>query len=601
MKGKLNLKYKITSVILAIVSVAACLLFTLNSKTNYVAHAAHSVFVANTSTGEKQFSAKFGGDVIFSVEKVLMNSSITNTVGDAVSYDLTGSTEFVRTFYERTEGQAGGEERLFYDYNYLHEGYSNGKYVVEDGAFVMLENKQQSNKFVTNEDANLTEAIVVSFGQYIYSTNNGYDVIDYPEVYDATNNTNPLNVGVTTLTVNGYHNSLKEKMSNLPGARNIVTNSGIYLDFMFIIPQVAGNDGYYKFDFDYLVNGVRYSESFEFYLLFETTYKSEVEFAANSYNIAPTLGWTENNSFELASETSGYARYYIGKSGLTSVTKNVMSYPTITYDYSKYTFGYTHVANGKSTKYDFAYNYTINSGNISGDITYTTSSGLSTVKPLQYIDETNKLISIILTEPGTYEFEFDFIYSGFNSSTKPDMNLDVEKLPKLYIHGSNLQYSKYNYLSAEMQYYSVSNNLNDKVDFIFPNAFDNISKANRADNIDGKDIADYKNGSIGFTYKVENNQNTRVGEINIDNSQTTLLNADLTNNKTITEATQDNDLEYLTTNVKEDTKSAEVNTIFETLKFEKTNQGSLWFTMNDTYKESFYYYSSNKDTLLDGG
>ena len=611
LKG-LSLKKKIIISVVCVLTAILCVGLFCNKKQIETARALNPIFEAELSTGHKQkFSAKFDGDIIFSAEKVLMdvNGNYETPLADA------------RKFYQRKkETVASGEARYFYDY-YYNDGTigEDKKYVIEDGSFVMLNNLVDSSsgtpKYYYSNNRNLSEVVMLSFGNYIYGNNGVSDTIDYADE-DTTANIRDLRVKAFKNTESS--DGLVE-IKDLPPARNV----GIYLDFLYIIPQEPGNEGFYRFEFTYLTNvGEARSGVFEFYLIYETSYSEEITFqnSENKYYVQPTLGWVDGSNTFAKTTSESYVRYNAGKDGIDTAD-NTVSYPTITYDYSRYSLNYKHTANDVVTNYVYIYKPD------EDKIVYTATSGNVTrteEKLLKYEVNNRKLVTIMLTEPGLYEFEYDYIYT-----LNPDIEigLEVEPLDSLYIHGADLVYSKYNYHSAKMRNLTISTNEKDKVDLIVPNAF-------ALDNTDNKDIEDYKNSAIGFVYNTINSSSARVGDIDIIRSNDTLLNNTLKQtDKKISSQTyyeyiinSSNTNNYLhnanfnynlvksgedwyydknNNGIKDNLETesyglgdptSDLSKVLSSINYPKTNQGSLWFTMNDSYSDSFYFYSTEKIT-----
>ena len=622
MKG-LNLRNKIVTCLVAIIAAVLCVSMSLNEKLVKKAYADSTMYTATTAEGNQKFSAKFDGDVLFSAEKVLMSAYAANNMlkpgaaadtkpRDYYKEEISGGN----VFYQRTDtSDADGEERYFKDY-YSDKG-EDKKYVIDNGEFVMLENKYINDMYVNEAERDLSEVVLISFGQYIY----GYDAINGLETITTADKT--TSAGITNLSVEILKNG--NKVTDLPPLRNV----GLNLDFMYIIPQLEGNEGYYQFKFTYLINNSRYEATFEFYMIFETSYYGTVKFenSDNEYFIQPTLGWVESGNFAESASANGVTRYNVGQHGIHKSAELTVSYPTVTYDYSKYTFAYKHTANGIVTNYDFIYNHTTNLGVSNDTITYVVASGSfsdSTTKILNHENNERKLVTIVFTDPGLYEFTFDYIYDGNNAANAPDVNLDVKLIDSLYIHGADLVYSKYNYQSAEMRYLTISTNEKDKVDLIVPNAI-------AEDGSDGKNIANYKNSSIGFVYRTNNSSSSRVGNVVEDLSLNTLLNSELKNRDTITTDSHACDYDYLINTLDTDfyknnadgysdqldtdienfldfdkisgtytnSNSESLSSVLDSVNYQKTNQGSLWFTMNDTNEGSYYFYSQDKKIDVD--
>lgn len=538
------LGYKVIAMLVALITAATCFVFCIgNNKLNKNVQAASKVAFAN-----EEFSGMFGEEVLFSAEKVLFNKESINLQPEG-SY---------KTFYQRTQSKEGGEAVYFKDL----KTDNASKYLIEHNQFVMLENKKQGDNFVTKTDPNLTEGVIISLGQYLYEEDQDGKV-KTAELYDKDNNKNPLNAGITDLKIFAKLNN--KDIKDLPGARNVVTSSGIYLDFMYVIEQSTATEGFYEFTFTYLKNGVSCSGSFGFYLLFETSYSGQV---GNNYTINPTLGWLDKSgeNFEKTIEENGYVRYYVGKSGINGT----QSFPTITYDYTKFSFGYTHTASGKIKDYVYTYSSQNVLDDVVGQITCTVSDGTSFTKDLLYTNKAeNNLVTVVLTKPGTYKFSFEYIYTGYVSQEAgtPEMNLKIAD-KNLSIHGYDLLFSKYEYQSAEMRSLKIANDTTNKIDIIVPEGYDINGK-------DGKDIEKLKHKDLGFGYELVDTNSARTGDVLLENSLDALIN----------------------------TKTATISNIVDNrvdvdFDFQKTNQGSVWFSLTDSYDDpddsgadSFYYYS----------
>ena len=124
LKG-LSLKKKIIISIVAILTAILCAGIFVNNKQIENVHAANPVFVANKESGKETFSAKFAGDVILSVEKVLVDVDAANKTikaGDPADTDtnkyyaneLNGS----KHFYQRTESSHRYIRYLFFSFYY---------------------------------------------------------------------------------------------------------------------------------------------------------------------------------------------------------------------------------------------------------------------------------------------------------------------------------------------------------------------------------------------------------------------------------------------------------------------------------------------------
>ena len=561
MKGKSKVFYKITILLVALVS--ALVFVGLNNKESQ-----EKIFAAQTIANE-WFSSVDSNNLILSAEKVAVIST-----SDDSSLDV-----FKTPLYRQADGSVLADTMLARNnekYYYLDiENQGNSKYVISNGDFVMLNNDEVENDgttyyinteystYVDNEGSyrqqSMAEAVMLSFGQYVYNS-------DYNQVEKATED---AGANIQYINVVGYRNGVR--ISDLPGVRQY--NNNLYQDFVYIIPQVEGNEGFYQFNITYRYNDTTYNQTFEFYILYESSYSRDVSFGGTyTYSTTPTLN-CYNTTFN--TDTSGVYRYYLGKTST--------NYPTLIYDYTKYKMQYTLTANGRVTTYDYAYVTNTTMGGVTANLvcTITSSSGTryETYSLSNYnADSENNIAVILLTEMGNYDFSFSYIYSGYNAGAMPEMNLTISN-QSLIMTGFELKYSKANYQEAQMRYLTLSKNINDLVDLIVPNGYLEDSTPSIS--------------TLGIVYNYDTTSQNKVGTVEtyqdgnltVDDSSSTTTTADILVGA-IDNATNRLNL----TSVSEET----INSI----NYEKTNQGSLWLSSNDTYtqNQSFYYFSRNKFT-----
>lgn len=540
---------------------------------------------------KKEFSALFDGDAVFSVEKVHVNSEEVDGLPYALS---TVSGEKFETFYG---------ENVSYSFKDITEGISS-KQVVDNGEFVKLNNYYENgiyknNKNIKHGSTNLQEAVMVSFGVYVYDkTNNIINVADQAKTIYA---------GLSYLNVSLEKDGAKQV---LPDIRNInveaVENGGLYFDFAYLITQQDdnSNEGYYKFKLNYMINFVEYDAEFEFYMINHSSYSYIETYEGSQYYAYPTLGWNETGSagFSKSEDSTGYARYYIGKSGVGQT----VSYPTITYDYTKFKLKYTHTANQRNSVYDINYEVAHQTANLTYSVT---TSGKTTEMPsvelLDY-DKSYKsnLVAIMLTEPGTYNVEFEYIYSGYNAPNAPKVNIGTEQI-NLAIHGLSAKYSKHNYASAQMEYFELASATNNHIDLFVPNGYSVNENINHL-----------KNDKVGFVYSMVKGD-AREGDILKANSIDSLINSSLKDVNNVSGdgvTTENNDYMFLTnniTNIKDyglvgnitgiESKLSNIlidDTGKSKIKYAQTNQGSIWLDGNDQFSSnSFYFYSATPITV----
>lgn len=524
--------------------------------------------------GDDEYSALFGGDVVFSVEKVLVNSE-ENDSGLPKNLDAKDVTFL-----------GSGQN---YDFKNIGNETST-KTVVDNGEFVKLDNVNNNGNISLKNNSGLQEAIMVSFGAYVYSTDGENETV---QVVKADNSIySPVSYLDITLKKDAV-------VRTIPDIRNIdisiENGGGKYFDFVCLIMQEEdnSNEGFYEFSINYMINNEEYDASFEFYILNEASYRETInpdgkDFGYSSY---PTLGWTGGTQFE---QTNGndFVSYNIGVNGIGSAG---VSYPTITYDYTKYKLSYTHTANQKVTTYDLGVEFTKTLDRQDASLVYKiTSNGKTETKSYALNDyqqeESTNLVTIMLTEPGSYVANYKYLYRGYNASNAPAVSMPTTTI-RLAVYGMSAYYSETGFEGAKLQHFEIAQNSGNNVDLVIPNGYE------ITENIDA-----LKNQKLGFVYTlVESNGNEREG--NVVGGENSLINAQLKTSTNVVEG----DYDYLISNisnvsnnlaVEEDEKTTfetKLNLILSKINYVETNQGSLWIEGNDKYLEdSFYYYSPTK-------
>lgn len=572
MKGKaFNLKL-ILSVMLALTAgLGFCLGVTPKQKSSNMAVDASTKVSLGLEGAKEEYSALFNGDVIFSVEKVKVNSTENE---NGIPNSL---TSFDKQFYATYDTSREDETFTFKN---IQNGTSN-KTVLNNGDFAKLDNVDKDGKFgIANEDG-LQEAILVSFGSYVYSENLPVEVSD-----------TEIHAGITYLDVVIKKDGQKMDKTLVPEIRNIrPTNGGLFFDFNYLITQQENNsnEGFYELSFAYMVNNKVETANFCFYLINKTSYTQKVNPDGKDfgYQAEPILGWIDSErdkNFEKDDLDKGYVRYRIGENGLG----NNISYPTLTYDYTKYELSYVHTANQKNTTYDFSIVYSQTAGGKTAKLrAQITTSDSTTTKEYQlndYKDGAVNLVTIMLTEPGTYVPEYKFLYDGYVGTAQPNPVFDTKEI-KLSIHGLSTYYSKANFEGAKMQYFEVATQSANNVDLIVPNGYQ-IEE----------NVEDLKDKKLGFIYKLVESD-AREGSVVKSSSIDTLVNDYLKNESIFVDINNfQTYYNYLIENVKEYDSREKLGEILEKINSEdiyaKTNQGSLWLEGNDSYtNNSFYFYS----------
>ncbi len=632
-KGKfVKLKIALSlMLVLALGAVFALSLMPKGKEINSEVFALHQKVELGQEGMKDEYSALFGGDVIFSAEKVLVNNEL-NAYGYPDKIDVGAKIFNAGQLKDLKDTEEPIDMISDYKYHFTDIASETGyKTVVEDGQFVMLKNVSNGTVFYNKDHPNRQEAIMISFGVYVYDREN--NVVNVAKNETKEDNTvipaipaSPaVYAGITYLEVAAYHN---DKQIETPAIRNInIANKGLFFDFAHLLTQKEddSNEGQYSYVLRYMINGIEYTNNFSFFVVNESSYTRTVGKQEMGYSAMPTLGWTDGSiNYAKTTPVEGYVRYLIGKDGINKSSSgngnnDVQGYPTITYDYTKYKLSYVHNANQKNTIYDFAVEYSATASGVNPDslvCTITSNEGTrqQRIKLRDYDPKSPiNLVTIMLTDPGTYVARSSYLYQGYNSQIAPEMNFKINDI-KLSVHGMDAYYSKANVEGAKMQYFTLSTTIGNHVDLFIPNGYD------------WNETAFAQNKKLGFAYVVKETvagqeEKVREGNIYLQESQNALINSDLKLDTTNVFGVVGNEyknaydslLAYSTVTMSENiaTESVTVDNALATqnllnnIKYAQTNQGSLWIDGNDTYeqntalelKNSFYYYSSSRLTL----
>lgn len=543
MKGKTKSIYKIF-VFMAVMLIASILVLVTahNTKSKYV-YADYSTEIADT-----EFSFVDDNHLIMSVEKVGVRSEGNFDIPLYHEPNSSGESSLYKNML-------GREDKEYYYTDIKNE--EKDKYVVHNGKYVMLENKYDKNIGYYNssinaynlndsENINMQEAIMISFGQYVYDIDNS-SVEMAPSASVETGW-----AGISYINVVAYRNGKLIPNDEITGVRQ--DNNNRYQDFVYLITQKDGNEGFYDFYFTYRYNGTAYTANFSIYVLYETTYEGALQLTNNEYRIEPTLSMNTDNKWG-ASEDFAY-HYMLGD--------NSGQYPILTYDYTKYDLEYTHTSNGVVTTYDYDYKVISSTTDASAQIklTKTSSAGKTEIDyDLVHYNKnaSNNLVSIIFTEMGKYSLNFKYVYRGVNSENAPEINLKPKAF-ELAIHGFELKYSKVGHSEAQMRYLTFARGA-DEVDLIVPNGYSR-------DKISSDKV-------LGVAYSLYESTTSKIGTVLTDKTEEAKV-GDFTND------------------------SFDWTGLDESNEYVTTNQGSLWLSTNDSFvaSDSYYYYSPAPFTNL---
>jgi len=609
LKGKsFNFKIVLSLLLVGVAGFCFAVASDLRGRQKDVFAAGHEV----VEIGNSNYSAMFSGDVIFSAEKVLVSNVYSyGTPNDESTKWLNPLTDSNAKVLKTSNDK--GEEK---DYSFLDiydEKNLSTKTVVKDGEFVKLDNyyHEGDKKYYdyNSVNADRQEAVLLSLGAYVYypakieedpNLSTEEYVLKNSEVYDKgtpdTTDDEPALAKITYLEVSMKHNG--ENIS-APKIREIELGDGLYFDFAALILQSDTNEGYYELNFSYMVKGRKYAENFSFYIINNLSYTRQIGNSASGYTAKPTLGWTDGTlNFERTELVNEYVQFNIGDSGLDLTDRKNYAFPSITYDYTRYKLHYVISANRKTTTYDYSVVFNTQKDEASLICTISSVEGEKTVTHdmLDYkIDNSTNLVSIILTEPGHYVVDYEFLYDGYASASAPTPDFETATI-KLEINGFNAYYSKAGVDSARLQYFEIARNEYNQVDIIIPDAYE----ISREDNFDPDESLGFAYKIVDFREKLENGKTNpdynvyREGNVIYDNS----VNAEIlpgepdgvyssliTDNGVLTETKDYNEITKAEKN--------DLSTVLNKIEYVESNQGSMSVKSSDVYhdKVSFYYYS----------
>ncbi len=542
MKGKTKNLIRIAIVILTLMTAMFCI--GINFK-----RLDDKVYAVTYAGNGGDYSQRDENNIILSVEKVGVISTGENYINDTVFKSaLTSNATEIK--------QMPTKDGKYYYQNIVNGSYD--KYVVSNGSFVMLNNTtyyQDGTTYYRNvsmsaqqkeKNVNMAEAIMITFGTYYMDEDDNLNIAD-------SSTGSELVYANISATRNGQDISSEFPIRNFG-------NGNLFKDIAYIIPQKSGYDGYYTIDVNYFYNGVEYNQNFSFYLIFASSYNDSVTYNSNTYRIDPTIECAGGSM----TSVGGTYHYLLGNTS--------DNYPVLTYDYTKYSMNYTYTANGRVTTYRYYISTSTNLGGTTATLYCDiTQSGQTTTKNLGVLSHYNNsntarnLISIVLTEMGSYTFNFEYIYAGYNYQNAPSMNLSVAS-KSIEIHGFELKYSKANYQEAQMRYLLISKGQGDKVDIVIPNGYEYGSTPNES--------------SLGIAYALVEDS-SKVGTIltsteNLTNDKNTI---DANVNNIIKSEVQDLDLTTSLTSK----NIYDISKALNTDDYAKTNQGSLWLSTNDAF------------------
>lgn len=551
---------------------------------------------AAVTAGEK-YSQKDEGDIVLSVEKVGVISTGDDYMSGVSDEDITKYNDILAKYNaenypfktalysnkEKNENdllnqlyvdntKAGGSWTTdtfpSYYFKDITVDSSKQKTVYHSGDYIMLENNVKTkngtmyyyNPAITayNEvgAVDMAESVLFSFGSYRLGTRTDAEGNVYTDLIknaDSANSQYNYAKDIQQINVTATRNG---KTIVLPVVRQYGDNN--YQDFSYIIPQKKGFDGHYEFVVEYRHNEEFKRQTFSFDLVFKSTYTEPETFENGS-------GYAYATMPKLELPTSGTTVYTLGSNE---------QYPTLTYDFSKYTLDYTHTLNGITTTYSYRRVKELSLVGVKYKLVCTISSSNGEETRTIGLDDETKAV-LVFTEIGDYKFDYDYIYND----EKNDMGFSLNS-GNLTIKGFELKYSKVGYNEAQMRYLEINKHQNDKVVLIVPNGYE-LNKETTT-------------SALGVAFKVNlTSGSTKTGVIN--KNQDAMINVALGGN--------------LSTFVANASKlEPQIDTVIKEEMYQTTNQGGVWLSSNLKYVEnehennnvtkwnSFYYYSTSPIT-----
>ena len=543
MKGKAKYLNKLFLIIAVLMTACVCVIGIAYNKSEPT----YAAFV--TELNNQRFSHVDENGIIMSVEKVAVSNNPNRRNEPFTAVRGGSSVDFEKMM-------AHGDKELYY--SDIPSG-EDEKYVVYKDQYVMLNNTRkvsggdvsyETTSVVANDPSNqpaaVEEAIMISLGQYVWDEENIVKSADLKKPGIVPSNISSVALKVYALNANGEVSTNTIAVNSARSYSDTIGDVTVAgQDFVCIITQKNAIEGYYEFTTTYYYNGIKYTATFGFYLLFYTNYNGTVEVEGHPYSIDPNfrLG---NDIW--SADTNGEHHYTIGSSDNIG---NLTEYPVLTYDYAKYDLSYTHTANGVITEYEYTLGAVPGRGEC---IILTKKTSTETVTEYYVMNfyhgsSENSLVSVVFTEMGRYSINFKYVYRGYTNQAKaPEINLTMDS-KELYIHGFELKYGKDGYNEAQMRHLTFAAHSSDKqagVDLIVPNGYNS-----------NKDIPSVR--ALGVVYDLDTASTERTGSV-VRHQDAHVTGFD-------------------------DIPSSHV----------KTNQGPLWLATNDGFNMSGSYYYHSYD------
>ena len=500
-------------------------------------------------------SQKYEDGVVFSVEQVYYSK----TGRTAPLYLTAGQPESELT------NVLGYDDNANYFLNYGGYGTANevlNKKIINDGDYAYLQENVTRTVFnESGESVSLNQGIMITLGGYVFDKDgmlhaNSETSAESLTGYTYTNST-------TSPAVHYYSSQLQSINIEMRRNGSVFTstdesdeskkaslrtyNKGLYFDFVYFLDYDNVNEGFYEINFSYVkVGGETQTHSFSFYILLSGKYDNSVVVNGQEYYMSPNISNANSKS-----STQFYS----------SVDKE--QYPILTYDYKHYDMKYTYVHNDLVSNVVVRYEEIPNQG-IDRLVIESKTNGVVTTEYHSCKTFTeNDIVSFLFANVGQYEFEFNYVYY-YNNTRLVVNNLTIEN-KVLNVYGYELKYAKTGFASSDLRHLSIVQNGT----MIIPvNGYVNSV------------VTEDKTKDLGYMYEIVAPETVEGGKKKTGDI-TILQTADVTSVADVDES------------VAGKIKIKDINALKNNLSkkdFIDTDQGGLWFNLNDLYSLTNCYY-----------
>ena len=159
---------------------------------------------------------------------------------------------------------------------------------------------------------------MITFGGYYYDDDGSIQTNTYG-TSDEGDETKKYGSYIQYLSVQAKLNG--EIINDVPSARSY--SNAQYYDFTWFIEPTQATEGHYEIQVEYLHGGTAKMFEFDFYLLLQTQYDTEVSVTTNGKTNKYTTDPTMQNVIQKTTSTSSYLRY-------SYFTGEREDYPTLT-------------------------------------------------------------------------------------------------------------------------------------------------------------------------------------------------------------------------------------------------------------------------------